>query len=617
MAIYHLSVQPISRGQGKSCVAAAAYRAGEKLNDERQGLVHDYTKKQGVESEILAPAKAPSWVYDREKLWNEVDRAETRCNSRTAREVNVALPIELSKEQQKELTREFVKDNFVNKGMVADVGFHFNDSNNPHFHVMLTTRELNENGFTNKNRNWDSKENVLLWRENWSKQANRALEKAGLEEKIDHRSYKDQGIDQVPTIHLGKTANEMEKKGKSNPRAEINKQIKELNQQKVIALQEYRELKAQLEQEKAEENKRYSNMSAKEKADLQKAESIVNGELTYEKAEIYIGKARKNLHDENVKLVEIKGDIRFTKERIKRMYDGVENLHNLNKRLSELPKGILGGYKDKYTADMLKSQIEYNKANLKHDGYTSSVSIKTQERKLAEKIEKLEPILENKIKEIEERLKALDNGIKALENQEMRTFIIENRSEFPEATHLSYRNIAAIKDIQSDLGITGIKAIEENYSQVLHELDGVNAELKAINDNESRLRQADMAFKTIDEKKFIAEKYDRVVWNKTKYQAEHFYDKMNYEQALAKLKELGINNKTEFLREQRLHREKSRNKDGLTKKQNSIAQDLRHYEKAIGAINEARRTAEYERYKEQHRQRQPQQTKSRGWEMGR
>ncbi|WP_291633035.1 MobQ family relaxase, partial [Clostridium sp.] len=281
MAIFHSSLQVISRGQGKSCMAAAAYRAGEKLYDERQNLNHDYTKKQNVESEIIAPSNSPSWVNDREKLWNEVDKSETRCNSRTAREINIALPLELSKEQQKELSREYVKENFVDKGMVADVCFHFNDESNPHFHVMLTTREITKEGFAKKNREWDKKENATIWREQWANNVNKALERAGYEDRIDHRSYKDQGIDQVPTIHLGKTSSEMEKKNIDNQRTEINKQIKELNKEKIIVLQEYRELKDKLEKEKINGSQKYSNLKPEEKAAVQKVEKLLNEPQTY------------------------------------------------------------------------------------------------------------------------------------------------------------------------------------------------------------------------------------------------------------------------------------------------------------------------------------------------
>lgn len=229
MAIYHCSVKTISRGQGRSAVAAAAYQSADKITNERDGITHDFTNKQGVEyTEIMTPENAPEWAKDRSKLWNEVEKAETRINSRTAREVELAVPNELTPEQQKQLVKEYVQENFVDRGMVADLSYH-NKEGNPHYHVLLTTREIDENGFTTKNRDWDKKESLELWRENWSKSVNRELERKGHEIKIDHRSYLDQGIDQVPTIHMGVAATAMERRGIKTDKGLINREINSVN----------------------------------------------------------------------------------------------------------------------------------------------------------------------------------------------------------------------------------------------------------------------------------------------------------------------------------------------------------------------------------------------------
>lgn len=125
MAIYHCAVKIISRSSGRSSVGAAAYRAGEKLENERDGRTHDYTRKDGVvHTEIMTPDNAPEWAKDREKLWNEVEKAEKSIDAQLCREVEVALPTELTPEQQKELVRDYVKDNFVDRGMIADVAIH-------------------------------------------------------------------------------------------------------------------------------------------------------------------------------------------------------------------------------------------------------------------------------------------------------------------------------------------------------------------------------------------------------------------------------------------------------------------------------------------------------------
>lgn len=208
MAIYHLSVKIIGRSHGKSAVAAAAYRSASELHDQRQGLAFDYTKKLGViHSEILAPVLAPEWIFDREKLWNAVEAIETRINSQVAREIEIAIPKELNKTQAISVTKEFVDKQFVAKGMVADLNIHWDNLENPHAHILLTTREIRRSGFGEKNRTWNQKERVLEWRQAWAETVNAHLKAAGYEVAIDHRSYEDQGLEIEPTIHLGSRVN--------------------------------------------------------------------------------------------------------------------------------------------------------------------------------------------------------------------------------------------------------------------------------------------------------------------------------------------------------------------------------------------------------------------------
>ena len=213
--MYHFSVQIIGRSAGRSAVAAAAYRSGEKVTDERTGLVHDYTRKQGVHHRvILLPPSAPRAFFSRHELWNAVEAKETRKNSQTAREIDFALPIELNRKDQIRLARTFVRDVFVKAGMCADLCLHDLHSGNPHAHVMLTTRNVSSNGFTTKNRDWNDKGLLMVWREKWADYANAFLEKRGSTTRLDHRSLLDQGItDRLPQIHLGPTRHAMQKKG--------------------------------------------------------------------------------------------------------------------------------------------------------------------------------------------------------------------------------------------------------------------------------------------------------------------------------------------------------------------------------------------------------------------
>lgn len=291
MAIYHLSVKIISRGSGRSAVAASAYRSGEKLYNDRDGLTHDYRRKSGVEhTEIMAPSHAPEWVYDRRSLWNAVEKVESRANSRLAREVQVALPCELDKDSQLKLLREYVKASFVDKGMVADFAIHDNGDGNPHAHIMLTTRPFELDGsWGDKARmeytldeqgnktytaagnarsvkvsttDWDRKETLDNWRLAWAEHCNKALERVGSTERIDHRSLAAQGIDRIPTVHLGPNVIAMEQRGIDTDRgnqyreiAEINAELAELKAEHTVALDEYKALKAEKEQQAAAPDK--------------------------------------------------------------------------------------------------------------------------------------------------------------------------------------------------------------------------------------------------------------------------------------------------------------------------------------------------------------------------
>jgi Ti-type conjugative transfer relaxase TraA len=204
MAIYHLSAKMVKRAEGRNAVAAAAYRSGSMLYEEATGITHDYTRKHGVEhTEIMAPEGAPSWVSDREILWNTVEAAEKRKDAQVAREIEVGLPVELSKNEQVALLRDYAKREFVSKGMVADLGVHLDNPHNPHAHILLTTRDLTEGGFGQKNRGWNDKVELLSWRRGWAEATNEHLAEAGLAIRIDHRSYADQRLDLIPGRKIG------------------------------------------------------------------------------------------------------------------------------------------------------------------------------------------------------------------------------------------------------------------------------------------------------------------------------------------------------------------------------------------------------------------------------
>ena len=313
MAIYHLEAKVVSRGAGRSAVAASAYLSCSRLYNDYDGIQHDYTKKQGlVWQEVFLPEYAPQEWKDREQLWNAVEEVETAKDSRLAREFVVALPIELSREQQIELLQDFIREQFVADGMCADAAIHDTDGHNPHAHILLTVRPLDERGkwqyktekeylcmkngeergFTAAefraaqnegwekqypykvgkkkvymtlsaaeaqglvradkhpkstrygrqnpiSERWNSEEQLVEWRKAWADVTNLYLERAGRAERIDHRSNAARGLDEIPTIHEGVTAQALERKGVISDRCEINRQIKADN-----AL--LRELKAEI-----------------------------------------------------------------------------------------------------------------------------------------------------------------------------------------------------------------------------------------------------------------------------------------------------------------------------------------------------------------------------------
>lgn len=205
MAIFHLCAKVICRSTGGNAIAAAAYRAGQRLVCERTGRVHNYTRKTEVaHREILLPAGAPEWMNNREALWNAVEDAERRKDAQLCREVEVALPLELSLDQQVSLLRKFVREAFVAQGMVADMNIHAKERN-PHGHIQLTMRDVTADGFGKKNRDWNKLDLVDQWREMLARYCNEALEQAGYAGvRVDHRSLAEQGRADLPTVHVGR-----------------------------------------------------------------------------------------------------------------------------------------------------------------------------------------------------------------------------------------------------------------------------------------------------------------------------------------------------------------------------------------------------------------------------
>ena len=240
MAIYHFSAKVVSRAGGSSAVASAAYRAAERLTDERLGRDHDFTNKAGVvHSEIMLPRGAPERLADRETLWNAVEAGEVRKDAQLARDVEFAIPREMSEQDGIALARDFVAREFVARGMIADLNVHWDmaadGSPKPHAHVMLSMREVGPDGFGQKERDWNSKELLQTWRERWADHVNTRMAELGLEARVDHRTLEAQGIPLEPQHKIGAAGSRREMNGEDAERADDHMRIARENGDKIIA----------------------------------------------------------------------------------------------------------------------------------------------------------------------------------------------------------------------------------------------------------------------------------------------------------------------------------------------------------------------------------------------
>ena len=276
MALYHLSVKQIKRSAGQSAIAAAAYRAGEKLHSDYYGEDADYTKKGGVVfTEILLPSHAPKEYADRETLWNAVEIIEEHPKAQLAYSFDIALQNEFSMEENISLARRFVEEQFVSRGMIADLAVHTPDKENgenpnPHFHVLCPIRPLNEDGTWGKKQrreyildehgkrisdgdgdyvfnavpttDWGRPETLEHWREAWARLCNEKFKEKQIADRIDHRSFERQSVDKLPTVHEGPHVRQMEARGILTERGDLNRWIRQTNQLRASIHRMFREL---------------------------------------------------------------------------------------------------------------------------------------------------------------------------------------------------------------------------------------------------------------------------------------------------------------------------------------------------------------------------------------
>lgn len=504
MAIYHFSVQVISRGKGQSAVASASYRSGEKLRDEQSKQTKYYKREVQPENHILAPSHAPSWVQNREFLWNEVERSETRKNSRLAREINIALPRELSNEQQSELIKEYVQEQFVDKGMIADIAIHRDDKENPHAHVMLTTREISEDGFTTKNRDWNNKELLEQWREQWSEHANKALEKENIQERITHQSHADRGLEILPTVHLGHVASDMEKKGMETDRGNINRKVEQHNAI-VYDLQKYREEKQQRQAlSKEQEQKKAVAFTTGE----QKVLDYIQTHITKEEPTLEniskIKEFNKKWHNQNNSE---HYQLQNKQKNMDNLFQANATLSNFEKQISEKEQTLENtGFFQRKQKEQLRNEInslsqtfdsqkERVSILMRDNGISTREEIPFRKKQMDKEVEQSRTELEGKRTTYKNTNKLLEQGESLLKNHEIK----KATSLYPELENkrIDYKTAIKLQDIHERYNLLKTSDIATVIEKNKDEIDSMSKAISNYEKREETVNAAEIKLKRI------------------------------------------------------------------------------------------------------------------------
>lgn len=492
---FHFNISIISRGKGKSAVASAAYISCEKLTNEWDGVTHDYHNKKGLEhKEIFLPENAPKEFLDRSTLWNSVELNEKAINAQLARNFIIALPKELSFEENKNLITDFIQKNFVSKGMIADLAIHQgNDEGNGniHAHIMTTVRPLNQDGtwgakskkeylldeqgnnILGKNgkpktrkielTDWNNKGNAEKWRESFATFCNQYLEKNNLEKRVDHRSFERQGIEEIPTIHLGASASALERKGVETEKGNINREIKKHNSIVKAVRERIAEITSWLNDFTKVLFDKYEQYKQEKKEEYENKAELFN---LYEYISIYYDlqgeKARKlNPYASNKK---IGADLRrFSKARIYLKDNNLKTIADLQEKISTLQsqnKKISQDIKAKTTrieslnkcfayADIIKDnkQVfeEWNSKSLFKDSFYNSHKDEIDKYKRARAIlEKITGSSAIKSKDWKKEIQSLESEISKLNRQSQSI-----KEEYESINHIKY----AVKTVNEDYGI--------------------------------------------------------------------------------------------------------------------------------------------------------------------
>ena len=526
---FHFSISMISRGKSKSAVASAAYISCEKLTNEWDGVIHDYHNKKGLlHSEIFLPENVPKKFQDRSFLWNSVELNEKASNAQLARNFIIALPKELSFEENKNLITDFIQENFVSKGMIADLAIHDESSegnNNVHAHIMTTLRPINEKGLWQpkskkeyvldetgekiklksgnyKTRkveltDWNDKGNAEKWRESFASLCNRYLEKNNLEKRVDHRSFERQGKEEIPTIHLGASASALERKGIETDKGNINREIKRHNSLVKAIKNKIKEITYWIDSLLGNLQAKYDEYKQTKKDELENKAELFN---LYEYISIY-----NEIQGEKTKNLSYYGQIKKGNADLKRFVKAIYYLKDNNLRtiddlqgkifeLARQSKKISGDIQSKTQRikdlnqcvsciDSIKDNKEvyqeYKSKTLFKDSFYNSHKKEIDRYLRARKtIGKFTGTSSIKLNEWEKEITKLEKEIETLNKDK-----IKIQDEFKQIDHIKY----AVKTVNDDYGID--LSIEIDKAVKRGEKPSVIAQLKKFQEQQEKAEQ--------------------------------------------------------------------------------------------------------------------------------
>ncbi|MGG4264380.1 MobQ family relaxase [Peribacillus simplex] len=553
MAIYHFSAQVISRSKGQSAVASAAYRSGERLKDERTDETKFYKREVQPETMILAPSNSPEWVHDRKQLWNEVEKSETRKNSQVAREINIALPREISHQEQTDLIRGYVQKEFVDQGMIADVAIHRDDKDNPHAHVMLTTREISEEGFTVKNRDWNKKELLQQWREQWAVHANQSLEREGMEDRITHESHEKRNLILFPTVHLGHVAHEMEKRGVQTDRGSINRDRKEYNRL-VVDLQVYREEKKALEKEKVRKQEQQQKVerlyTPTERIHLQEASKLLNmdclpslQDIAEKGEELDRWEHRVNKQDK---------EIRSKHETIQGTSEAYRWLHLFKRQHQQAQKQLeqinwMNPFKlkenrmnkEKAELEMSRTKRQITAQKKKIHGYRETLGFlrgkefEQMQQQHHSSYPRMLEINREARGQIHQERQILDKAKLAHQNAFVRQ-VASDYPERPEMRHISLQTAIRLNEMNKENGnqVVPLETIQKTLHAHQAEIQRLHGEIDRVNQHRSRLKRVEGYLKHVKKQQALVEKIENNPFLKGKLLVSKTA-KQEYDQAIS------------------------------------------------------------------------------------